>query len=119
MVSLAPILQSKLPPQAPWQQHGLTHGSLAPFRCQQKLAGASRHMHLAPPCRHATPTDAAALADFVHFASEGLALYLWTKMAGAGGDPWAVGRERAARATGAFSYRNAMVMEIAGQPAAG
>ncbi len=75
-------------------------------------------MQLEAPFRPATPADAGALADFVHFASEGLALHLWTRMAGPGGDPWAVGRERAARATGAFSYRNAVVMELEGRAAA-
>ena len=50
-------------------------------------------MQLEAPFRRATPADAGALADFVHFAGEGLALHLWTRMAGAGGDPWAVGRE--------------------------
>jgi ribosomal protein S18 acetylase RimI-like enzyme len=70
---------------------------------------------LATPFRRARPTDAAALADLVHFASEGLALYLWTKMAGPGGDPWAVGRERARREEGGFSYRNAVVAEQEGQ----
>ena len=64
-------------------------------------------IELKPPFRRATPGDAQAMADFVHFASEGLALYLWTKMAGPGGDPWAFGRERASRETGGFSYRNA------------
>jgi ribosomal protein S18 acetylase RimI-like enzyme len=71
------------------------------------------------PYRRATPADAQALADFVHFASEGLALYLWTKMAGPAGDPWAVGRERAARETGAFSYRNTILAEQGGKPVAG
>ena len=53
-------------------------------------------MQLTPPFRPATPDDAQALAELVDFASEGLALYVWTKIAGPGGDPWAVGRERAA-----------------------
>jgi len=74
---------------------------------------------LAPPFRRATPADAAAMADFVHFASEGLALYLWTRTAGKGGDPWAVGRERARRETGAFSWRNTVLMELDGRIAAG
>jgi ribosomal protein S18 acetylase RimI-like enzyme len=74
---------------------------------------------LAPPFRHATLADAMALAELVHFASEGLAFYLWGKMAGPGGDPWAVGRERAQREQGAFSYRNAVVVEVEGQVAAG
>ena len=69
---------------------------------------------LDPPFRPATPDDAAALADLVHFASQGLALYVWTGIAGADGDPWQVGRERARREAGSFSYRNAVVVE---QPA--
>ena len=76
-------------------------------------------IELQPPFRRATPGDAQAMADFVHFASEGLALYLWTKMAGPGGDPWAFGRERAGRETGAFSYRNTIVAEHDGRPVAG
>ena len=47
----------------------------------------------------------------MHFASQGLALYVWTGIAGANGDPWQVGRERARRETGSFSYRNAVVVE--------
>jgi ribosomal protein S18 acetylase RimI-like enzyme len=74
---------------------------------------------VAAPFRRATPADTAALADLVHFASEGLALYLWTKMAGPGGDPWTIGRERAARETGAFSYRNAVLLEDNGRAVAG
>jgi ribosomal protein S18 acetylase RimI-like enzyme len=74
---------------------------------------------LASPFRRATPADAAAMADLVHFASEGLAFYLWSRMAGPGGDPWAVGRERAGREVGAFSYRNAILAERDGRVAAG
>jgi ribosomal protein S18 acetylase RimI-like enzyme len=74
---------------------------------------------LDPPFRAARPDDAAALADLVHFASEGLALHVWTGIAGPGGDPWQIGRERARRETGSFSYRNAVVVEEpAGQVAA-
>jgi ribosomal protein S18 acetylase RimI-like enzyme len=69
---------------------------------------------LKPPLRWATPGDAHALAELVDFASEGMALYLWSKAAGPGGDAWAVGRERARRETGGFSYRNAVVLESAG-----
>jgi ribosomal protein S18 acetylase RimI-like enzyme len=76
-------------------------------------------IELKPPLRWATPGDAPAMADFVHFASEGLALYLWTKMAGPDGDPWSTGRERASRGTGGFSYRNAIVVEQDGQVVAG
>jgi ribosomal protein S18 acetylase RimI-like enzyme len=74
---------------------------------------------LQPPFRQATPDDARALADLVHFASEGLALHIWTKVAGPGGNPWEVGRERARRETGSFSYRNAVVVEEGDRIAAG
>src|SRR6266550_640761 len=47
-----------------------------------------------PAFRPATPDDAGTLAELVQFASEGLALYLWTQIAGAGHDPWNIGRER-------------------------
>jgi hypothetical protein len=59
-------------------------------------------MPLEPPLRWATPGDAHALAELVDFASEGMAYYLWSKVAGPGGDAWAVGRERALRETGGF-----------------
>jgi ribosomal protein S18 acetylase RimI-like enzyme len=72
----------------------------------------------ASPFRSATPADAAAMADLVHFASEGLALYLWTKIAPPGVDPWSIGRERAAREAGGFSYRHTVVAEPDGRVAA-
>jgi ribosomal protein S18 acetylase RimI-like enzyme len=75
-------------------------------------------MPLQPPLRPATPADAQALAELVAFASEGLAPYIWGRVAGPGGDPWAVGRERALRETGSFSYRNAVVLEREGRVAA-
>ena len=74
---------------------------------------------LAPPFRLATAQDAGALADLVEFASEGLALKVWSKIAGPGGDAWAIGRERAQRETGSFSYRNAVLVEAGGGIAAG
>jgi ribosomal protein S18 acetylase RimI-like enzyme len=73
---------------------------------------------LSPPFRPATPNDAAAMADFVNFAGEGMPLYLWTKMAEPGEDPWAVGRRRARREEGAFSYRNTLVVEEGGRVSA-
>jgi len=62
--------------------------------------------------------DAAALAELVNFAGEGLPLYLWTKMAKEGEDPWTVGQARARREEGSFSYRNAAVIEREGGVAA-
>jgi GNAT superfamily N-acetyltransferase len=76
-------------------------------------------IELQTPFRRATPADAPVLTDLVHFASEGLALHLWTKAAGPGGDPWEHGRERARRETGSFSYRNAIVAEAGGRIVAG
>jgi ribosomal protein S18 acetylase RimI-like enzyme len=65
--------------------------------------------------RPATKADAAALAELVNYAGEGMPLYLWTKLAKDGEDPWDVGRARAARDEGAFSYRNAIVLEAGGE----
>jgi ribosomal protein S18 acetylase RimI-like enzyme len=76
-------------------------------------------VNLKPPFRRGAPEDAQALAEIVDFASEGLALYLWTKTAGPGGDPWAIGRERASRQAGSFSYRNAVLVEEKGGVVAG
>jgi ribosomal protein S18 acetylase RimI-like enzyme len=62
--------------------------------------------------------DADALAELVNFAGEGLPLYLWTRMAKEGEDPWTVGQARARREEGSFSYRNAAVIEREGGVAA-
>jgi ribosomal protein S18 acetylase RimI-like enzyme len=72
-----------------------------------------------PVFRRATVDDAETLADLVEFASEGLALYLWTKIAGPGRDPWHIGRERVLSETNGLSYRNAVIAEVSGQPASG
>jgi len=61
--------------------------------------------------RSATLQDASALAELVNFAGEGLPLYLWTKIAKSGEDPWSVGRARARREEGSFSYRNATIID--------
>jgi ribosomal protein S18 acetylase RimI-like enzyme len=72
-------------------------------------------MALRPPFRQATPADAAVLAELVNYAGEGLPLYLWEKTAGSGETAWDVGRKRAAREEGSFSYRNAVVIEHDGR----
>jgi len=69
--------------------------------------------------RQATPDDATALAELINFAGEGLPLYLWDRMAEPGETAWEVGRRRARRESGGFSYRNAVVAERAGRVAAG
>ena len=71
------------------------------------------------PFRRAASEDTAVLVEFVELASEGLALHLWSKLAGTNGDPWSIGRERVGGDTGGLSYRNAVIAEFAGRPAAG
>jgi len=61
--------------------------------------------------RPATKNDASVLAELVNYAGEGLPLYLWQQMAGPGETAWDVGRRRAARDEGSFSYRNATIIE--------
>lgn len=68
-----------------------------------------------PPFRRARVADAAVLAELVNYAGEGMPLYLWGKMAGPGETAWEVGRQRAARESGSFSYRNAVVIEHDGK----
>ena len=75
-------------------------------------------MDEAPRLRAARPDDAPALADLVNFAGEGLPLYLWGKMAEAGQSAWDVGRIRAGRDAGAFTWRNGFVAEQEGTGAA-
>ena len=66
---------------------------------------------LPPPFRPATPDDAPALVDFVDFAGEGLASHIWARNAQPGETVAAIGRRRALREEGAFSYRNAVVAD--------
>lgn len=68
--------------------------------------------------REARASDAADLVRFINMAADDLPLHFWRKSVGAAGDPWAYGRERAARETGNFSYRNAWMAEVDGQVAA-
>ncbi len=67
--------------------------------------------------RPARIADAPILAELVNYAGEGLPLYLWGKIAAAGETAWDVGRQRAARESGSFSYRNATIIEHAGRAA--
>ena len=68
-----------------------------------------------PVIRPATLADAAAMAELVNMAGEGMPLYLWARMAEPGQDPWDVGRRRAERETGSFSYRNATMLAAEGR----
>lgn len=64
--------------------------------------------------RKATAADAAHLVRFINMAADNLPLHFWRKSVGPEGDPWALGRERAARSSGNFSYSNAWLAEIDG-----
>lgn len=67
--------------------------------------------------REAKASDAEHLARFINMAADDLPLYFWQKSVG-DGDPWAYGKERAARQTGSFSFRNAWLAEVEGDVAA-
>jgi ribosomal protein S18 acetylase RimI-like enzyme len=71
-----------------------------------------------PSFRPAAKSDASALAVLVDIAGEGMPSFLWSALAAPGQSPLEVGRERAQRETGGFSYRNATVAEIGGEIAA-
>lgn len=68
--------------------------------------------------RPATPDDADALAELINYAGEGLPVYLWDRMREPGESVWDVGRRRARRTEGSFSYRNAIISEMDGTAAA-
>jgi hypothetical protein len=65
--------------------------------------------------RPAIIDDATVLAELVNYAGEGMPLYLWGQIAEPGETAWDVGRRRAAREEGSFSYRNATIIEHRGQ----
>jgi ribosomal protein S18 acetylase RimI-like enzyme len=67
--------------------------------------------------RAAQTVDAPVLAQLVNYAGEGMPLYLWEKQAAEGQTGWDVGRRRAERETGSFSYRNATIIEFVGAAA--
>jgi ribosomal protein S18 acetylase RimI-like enzyme len=67
--------------------------------------------------RPATLRDATHLAALVDIAGEGLAGYFWSEMAGVGQSSFEVGRGRARRDEGAFTWRNAVVAEVGGDVA--
>lgn len=60
--------------------------------------------------RPATPEDAEALARLIDMAGHGLPRWVWALSLAPDGDVFAAGVERARRATGGFSYRNAEVL---------
>lgn len=68
--------------------------------------------------RAATAADAEHLVRYINMAADDLPLHFWRKSVGPDGDPLAYGRERAARETGNFSFRNAWLAEVDGTVAA-
>ncbi len=60
--------------------------------------------------RPAHPDDADALVRFIDMAAEGLPSLLWAGMAEPGETPHDVGRRRARREEGGFSFRNSTVI---------
>ena len=68
--------------------------------------------------RPAVKADASALAVLVDIAGEGLPAHLWSTLKAPGQSILEIGRERAARETGGFSYRNGVVAEVEGEIAA-
>jgi len=73
---------------------------------------------LTEPHRNATRDDATELAELVNMAGEGMPVYLWQQLATDGQSPWDVGRERARREQGGFSFRNTIVREENGRAVA-
>ena len=67
------------------------------------------------PYRPASKADAHQLAELVNMAGEGMPVYLWSRMLEPGEDVWDVGRRRAQRDEGGFSWRNAVVREDKGK----
>ena len=67
-----------------------------------------------PDCliRRATPRDATDIAAIVDMAGEGLPAYIWGQVVAIGQSPYEIGRTRAMRAEGAFSYCNAHIAEV-------
>jgi ribosomal protein S18 acetylase RimI-like enzyme len=71
-----------------------------------------------PIFRPATKADAAALAVLVDIAGEGMPAYMWSTLKAPGQSLLELGRARAQREAGGFSYRNSIVAEIDGEIAA-
>lgn len=71
-----------------------------------------------PAFRPATLADAATLTVLMDIAGEGVPNRLWLEMAVPGQSALAIGRERARRDEGGFSYRHSTVAEIGGEIAA-
>ncbi len=69
-------------------------------------------MALEPTFRAANLADASALTVLVDIAGDGVPNWLWHNLAGPGRSALGVGRERARREEGGFSYRHAILAVI-------
>jgi ribosomal protein S18 acetylase RimI-like enzyme len=87
------------------------HGDFSPV----SIVIGDATMDLVLPFRRATTEDAPLLAELVNYAGEGMPLYLWSKLSSGGETAWDIGVRRALRTEGAFSYRNAVIVEDGGQ----
>jgi ribosomal protein S18 acetylase RimI-like enzyme len=67
--------------------------------------------------RAARKEDCAKIAALYRISSDGVADYIWTKMAAHGEDVLDVGRRRYEREGTAFSYENCTILEIRGEVA--
>ncbi len=67
--------------------------------------------------RSAHISDASDLAVLVDIAGEGGPNYMWSMLAAPGQSTLEIGRERARREEGGFSYRNATLAEVNGEVA--
>ncbi|MEM7320008.1 MAG: GNAT family N-acetyltransferase [Pseudomonadota bacterium] len=69
-----------------------------------------------PFIRQAHEKDAKTLAQLINIAGEGIPNWLWTRQCVEGQTPLEIGTERARRATGGFSYTNALLAEKDARP---
>ena len=67
-----------------------------------------------PVVRPARKQDCAAIAALYSISSDGVADYIWTRLAAAGQDILDVGRQRYEREGTAFSYENCTIVEVNG-----
>ena len=65
--------------------------------------------------RRARVEDCAKIAALYSISSDGVADYIWRKLAGPGEDPLEVGERRYAREDTVFSYKNCVVAEHKGE----
>jgi ribosomal protein S18 acetylase RimI-like enzyme len=74
-------------------------------------------LNLPPIIRPASRRDAADLAILVDIAGQGLPSHFWRELAEPGQSVFEVGRARALRDEGSFSWRNAHIAEVDGAAA--